>query len=167
MAGLAFRGEAPHDRYHKIPHQGTHNANPLSARVGVAVLGAVEGGEPNRRAAEAGARLMAAANAVFRKEGLPWRVYGERSILHLTSAFTDADARAFDTDGEEPPAEAFQRPQPPERKLLDAALLLSGVDLPPGGQAWTSIAHGEAEAEAFAGALRDAVGILRETGGLA
>ncbi len=168
MAGLAFRGEAPYDRYHKIPHQGTHNANPLSARVGVAVLDAVEDGAPNRRAAEASTRLMEAANAIFREEALPWRMYGSHSILHLGCACTEQEARAFDAGGNRAdPGGATARPQPPERKLFDAALLLSGVDLPPGGQAWTSIAHGAEEVAAFAEALRCAVGILRETGGLA
>jgi hypothetical protein len=48
--------------------------------------------------------------------------------------------------------------------LLRRALMLEGVDLPPGRQAWISAAHGDTELSETLYAFQRAIGRLRELG---
>jgi glutamate-1-semialdehyde 2,1-aminomutase len=76
---LEFRGDREWDSCRKMPHQGTFNANPLSAAAGIATLKAVESGEPNRKANESASYLRAQLNEVIRTQNVDWAVYGDFS----------------------------------------------------------------------------------------
>jgi len=58
------------------------------------------------------------------------------------------------------------KPQPAVRKLIDVALLLNGVDLPSGSQAWLSCQHEESHITFFAQALEKSIDLLRKLGAL-
>jgi glutamate-1-semialdehyde 2,1-aminomutase len=66
----------------KIQHQGTYNANPVSAAAGLAALEFIEATNPGARADESAALLRDGLNEVIEAEGLPWVVYGASSGFH-------------------------------------------------------------------------------------
>lgn len=158
MAGLAF-GDAAHNRAHKVRHNGTFNANPLSAAAGVAALEQIADSDVVARANEAGERLVADLNAVLRARGLRgWAAYGDGSIVHLV-----ANSAAAFAPGELPAAlpvaELKRGGDPATLALLRLALLNHGVDLMRGRSGFLSAAHTDevlaATTERFERALDD------------
>ena len=67
----------------KIPHQGTFNANPLSAAAGIATLEIVATQPVCERANAYAARLREALQRVVVDERLSWAVYGTFSGFHI------------------------------------------------------------------------------------
>ncbi|MBX0326433.1 aminotransferase class III-fold pyridoxal phosphate-dependent enzyme [Oscillochloris sp. ZM17-4] len=157
MRHLAF-GDAAWNRTQKIRHQGTYNANPLSAAAGVAALELVSTGAPGEAAAQSGAALRAAMNDVLRARGLRgWTVYGDSSIFHLF-----ADPAAPVEPGQIPegvPVAALKRGGDPQiTGPLRMALQIEGVNLMRGRCGFVSAAHGAAQVSATAAALDAAIG---------
>lgn len=93
MAGLEFdRGPAQQ----KIVHQGTFNANPVSAASGIACLTLAKEGTVQRAAAEVARQLRVGMNAVLARLKVPGCAYGESSVFHLflgQGAPRDGDVR--------------------------------------------------------------------------
>lgn len=139
----AERGGRP-----KVRHQGTYNANPLSAAAGIACLSLVADPDVQRTATAAASAIKAGMNTVLNQAGIPGCVYGEASMFRIVLG------------GEEPPpASDLRAPLPGSTIQRDGmpgdvaqALLLSmlmeGVALF-GGRGITSIAHGEDEVTAI------------------
>ena len=91
----------------KITHQGTFNANPLSAAAGVAALEIVGTTDACARANRYADDLRHRVNEVFEEEHLAWAAYGMFSNFHI---FTNPDHRAIVPtrfDPLEQPAAAF------------------------------------------------------------
>jgi len=152
------------DRAGRIRHQGTYNANPLSAAAGVAALQLVATGEPTAVAAARGRELVAALNEVLRARRLRgWTAYGDGSIFHLF-----ADPSAPVEPGEAPaglPLAALKRGGDPRTlAALRMALQLAGVDLMRGRSGFVSAAHTSAEVAATAAGLDAALGMLQSDG---
>lgn len=83
----------------KVPHQGTFNANPLSAAAGIATLELVAGTDACARANAYAAELRVAMNDVLRAASLDWCVYGSFSGFFIFTnpqhlAVTPADIEA-------------------------------------------------------------------------
>jgi glutamate-1-semialdehyde 2,1-aminomutase len=74
----AFSPEMPAHR--RISHSGTWNANPLAAAAGVTACKLYLTGEPQRKAAEAGALLRAGLNQAMRARGISGACYGKTMI---------------------------------------------------------------------------------------
>jgi len=83
LRGLEFTGEPRHDRYERVMHYGTFNANPLSAAAGIACLVKLEGGGATRRADEVAAAIREGMDAVLERQGIAGYVYGEASAFHI------------------------------------------------------------------------------------
>jgi glutamate-1-semialdehyde 2,1-aminomutase len=66
-----------------VPHQGTFNASPLSAAAGVTALKLLKDGAAIATANETAAKIRDGMNAVLRKLGASWCVYGEFSAVHI------------------------------------------------------------------------------------
>jgi glutamate-1-semialdehyde 2,1-aminomutase len=146
----------------RVGHQGTFNANPLSAAAAVATLEIVAGTDACARAAAAGARLRDGMNEVLAEEGVPWAAYGEGSIFHV---FTNPEGAPVDPRRFDPHLFGFKvlkagRNMARVNKLR-LAMLVAGVDImgAPGGMA--SAVHGAAELDRTIGAFREAVRALR------
>lgn len=83
------QNDAQWNRFRRIAHQGTFNANPLAAAAGVATLEIVAQGEACARASQRAADLRQGLNEVFRSHrlaGPPRRagcVYGEASHFQI------------------------------------------------------------------------------------
>src|SRR5215469_11658051 len=67
----------------KITHQGTFNANPLSAAAGVAALEIVGTTDACARANRYADTMRRRINEVFEEEHLPWAAYGMFSNFHI------------------------------------------------------------------------------------
>jgi glutamate-1-semialdehyde 2,1-aminomutase len=89
MRALAF-GDAAWSRDHKIRHNGTFNAAPLSAAAGITTLELVASGEPGARAAELCGVLVSRLNAALHARGLRgWAAYRDASIFHIVANCAD------------------------------------------------------------------------------
>ncbi|MBK9710272.1 MAG: aminotransferase class III-fold pyridoxal phosphate-dependent enzyme [Kouleothrix sp.] len=158
MRHLAF-GDADWNREHKIRHNGTFNANPLSAAAGVATLERVATGEPGARAIELCQRLIVGMNRVLRERELSgWAAYGDASIFHLLAG-SSVDFAPGEPAPNVPPSELKQGGDARLLRLLRLGLNNHGVDLMRGRSGFLSAAHTEADVDAtvaaFASALDD------------
>jgi glutamate-1-semialdehyde 2,1-aminomutase len=160
---LAF-GDAEWNRSRKVRHNGTFNANPLSAAAGVAMLEHVARGDAVARAGAMGERLTGALNALLRERGLRgWAAYGEGSIVHLAAGCPQGFAPGELPRGL-PAATLKQGGDPRVVGALRLALLNHGVDLMRGHSAFVSAAHTEADIDATAAAFAAALDDLRAEG---
>ena len=167
ILGLLDFERARRDGVEKIQHQGTFNANPVSAAAGIACLEIIADGEACATATARAQELQAMLNPAFADEGIPWAAFGEHSAVHF---FTNPegleidpmqfDAGALDsetlrTGGKHPAAGKFR-----------LALMLNGVDISsrPGGS--TSCKHSTEDLEHTTRAVRKAVVMLKEEGEL-
>ena len=161
---LDFQVTKASDR-EKISHQGTFNANPLSAAAGLAALEIVGTTDACARANQYADSLRRRINEVFEEEHVPWAAYGLFSNFHI---FTNPDNKAIVPTRFEPleqPAEALAgNRQAGVVHKLRLAMMTGGVDFngSPGGI--VSATHGEAELEDTVTALRDTVRMLRQEG---
>ena len=149
----------------KISHQGTFNANPLSAAAGVAALEIVGTTDACVRANRYADSLRRQINELFEEEHVPWAAYGMFSNFHI---FTNPGGNAISPTRFDPlamPAESyFDKSQSGLVHKFRLAMMTGGVDFSgsPGGVISTT--HGEAELEDTVKALRQTVRMLRQEG---
>lgn len=151
----------------KIQHQGTFNANPVSAAAGIACLEIIAESDACEIATARAQTLQSMLNPVFTSEGVPWAAFGDHSAVYF---FTnprglDIDPETFDpyaldaetlrTGGKHPAAGKFR-----------LALMLNGVDISgrPGGS--TSCTHSQNDLECTTEAVRQAIRLLKDEGEL-
>ena len=151
--------------FEKIGHQGTYNANPLSAAAGTTALPIIRDGDACDRANASGELLRRRWNEVIAEAGLPWACHGSFSSFYLFLNPQGLEIDPLNFDAGEYGAEIFKAKSPLVTKLR-LALLLGGVDVngKPGGT--ISAAHEEADIEHAAGALARAIELLRAEGDL-
>jgi glutamate-1-semialdehyde 2,1-aminomutase len=163
MAALDFAASHAAGR-DKVPHQGTFNANPVSAAAGIATLQIVASTDVCQRANDYAARLRDAMNGVVREEGLPWVIYGTFPSFHIF-----LNPQRLDVTPEEILAGRldYRDIKSVPRSLvtnLRLGMLVAGVDLFswPGGP--TSAVHNDADLHRTTEALRQTVRRLRDEG---
>jgi len=161
MRHLAF-GDSAWNREQKIRHNGTFNANPLSAAAGVAMLEQIASGAPGVRATAACQRLIAGMNDQLRQRELSgWAVYGDASIFHLVVS-SSIDFPPGELAPHTPFAELKNGGDAKLLRLLRLSLNNHGVDLMRGRSGFLSAAHSDADVDttvaAFAAALDDIAG---------
>jgi glutamate-1-semialdehyde 2,1-aminomutase len=151
--------------FEKIPHQGTFNANPLSAAAGTAMLRQVAEGEVTEKANEQGRKLTAAWNRVFAEEGVAWAAYGQGSCVYF---FTNPDAMDIDPlnfDAAAQPIPVMEKAgEHAAAKLFRLALLVNGVDVNAKPGAIVSAAHSDDDIAETAEATRRALEMLKAEG---
>lgn len=149
----------------KVPHQGTFNANPLSAVAGATTLRLVAETDACQRANDYAARLREELSRVLRDADVKWAVYGSFSGFHI---FTNPQKLEISGEG----INACQYDyrvfkSPPARSLLmklRMGMMIHGVELFswPGGP--TSSAHSDDDLRQTADALRQTLRMLRAEG---
>lgn len=147
MQHLAF-GDSAWNSDRKIRHNGTFNANPLSAAAGIAALEQVASGDPITQATERCGQLITALNELFRERQLyGWAAYGDASIFHLI-----VGSSLNFPPGELPPSIAAAELKRGGDAQLLAQLRMGlnncGVDLMRGRSGFLSVAHIESDIEA-------------------
>jgi glutamate-1-semialdehyde 2,1-aminomutase len=162
FAPMEFSGDPKKDRVRRVAQYGTFNASPVCAAAGVATLRLIEDGEVCKKAESFANKLRSGLNQLFREEGLPWGAYGTSSVFHILTSdpctgapLRDGTLDAADIDP------VILKQKGALDGLLRRALLLEGVDLPPGRQAWVSAAHNGTELTATIDAFGRAIERLR------
>ena len=151
----------------KIQHQGTFNANPVSAAAGIACLEIIADGEACATATARAQQLQAMLNPMFAREGVPWAAFGDHSAVYF---FTNPDGLEIDPmqfDASALDAESLRTGgKHPAAGKFRLALMLNGVDISarPGGS--TSCKHSNEDLERTTQAVRKAVIMLKEEGEL-
>jgi glutamate-1-semialdehyde 2,1-aminomutase len=113
----------------KIPHQGTFNANPLSATAGATCLELVADGEAQRKADMAGRELRERMNDTFQELELPGFVYGESSVFHVfLGPGGPGDVESVESGGGDHAA-LLNGPFTPVSTAFQQSMLLEGVHL--------------------------------------
>jgi glutamate-1-semialdehyde 2,1-aminomutase len=159
--------EAKRKGVEKIAHQGTYNANPLSAAAGIAALEIVLAEDVCGRASRQGAKLRALMNDALVEEGVPWAAYGDSSNFYVYTNPGNAplDPKTFDPAARGDKALRASASHPAVNKLR-LALLVHGADVSPKPGGVLSVAHGERELERTANAFRRALRMLKDEGEL-
>ena len=151
----------------KVRHQGTFNANPVSAAAGVAALEIIKTGEPGARADATAKTVRHELNRVLAEENVPWAIYGEFSIFHI---FTNPRQLAITPAEFDPTAYDYKTFAADPRDMLLAKLrlgmLIHGVDLKGWRGGFLSAVHDEADIERTTEAWRKTLRMLREEGEL-
>ena len=78
-----YTGDAHHDRYKKIHHQGTFNANPLSCAAGIVTLKRIATGDPHKLANKSAEMIRNGMNSILEEQGVAGYAYGDTSCIHL------------------------------------------------------------------------------------
>jgi len=142
MDQIAFSADPQGNRYRRMLHYGTFNANPLSAAAAVAMLSAIADGTHQRRAGELTLRLIDGMNERLAAAKVPGCVYGDLSAFHLLVGQAefgpDDAAQLLERASPERLSQGMGRLGHPVR----AALLLEGVD-PSGPAGRLSSAHSD------------------------
>ena len=143
MELLEIRDDPEWMRDRKMPHQGTFNANPVSAAAGIATLQAVRTGVPSKTANSMAARLRKGMNEVIDSFRLNLCVYGTFSEFRYLIGHDLGDVRAKEIDLSQIEYTKLKRAVDPALvQNLRCGLLLHGVDTPAHG-GLTMAAHGE------------------------
>ncbi|MBI4320626.1 MAG: aspartate aminotransferase family protein [Chloroflexi bacterium] len=149
MELLAFSFDGQRNRFGRIAHPGTFNANPVSAAAGVAALGIVAEGDVHHHVDRIGTILKAALNDAIARLGLPGAcVYGEGSVLHflLGSGCQRSPACDFVACNYDPDRLKMGIASKAKRPFA-FAMQRHGVDLMGGHAAFISAAHSEADVD--------------------
>lgn len=153
--------------FEKIGHQGTYNANPVSAAAGLAALEIIANDGMCEKANAYGEALRAELNDVIRAEGVPWAVYGEYSTFHV---FTNPKGRAdVSPDKFDPLAlgyEELKANAPGAVQKLRLAMILNGVDIMgwPGGN--IAAVHTDDDRVTTVEAFRESLRMMKAEGDL-
>jgi glutamate-1-semialdehyde 2,1-aminomutase len=83
MAVMEQTGDAHHDRYERVYHGGTFNANPYCAATGNAALNIVATGEMQATADMMAERLRVGLREIVDRYEVAACVYGESSTFHI------------------------------------------------------------------------------------
>ena len=149
MAVMEQSGDSHHDRFERVLHGGTFNANPYAAATGNAALKIVATGEMQDQADRMAERIRRGLGEIVDRYEVAACVYGESSTFHLffgSRSIEGLDANAL-------------KNQPPEtQKAFRQAVQVRGVDLMSRTSGVLSGVHTEADIdqslEAFDGAIK-------------
>jgi glutamate-1-semialdehyde 2,1-aminomutase len=159
MDQMTIRGDARRDRYERVMHLGTFNANPVSAAAALACLEIVATGAPQRHADAVAARLREGLDAVLVKRGVAGYVYGDASTFHIYLEAVPGSGR---------PRETLRTLDAVTLKSIPGAVVsaiqngfrVRGVELMSYTGGVTSAAHSEADVDETVAAFDDLVGAL-------
>lgn len=167
MAALEFRpDDADWNRYHRVNHPGTFNANPLSASAGIAMLKIAQTGQPQKQIVEMGLRFIREMNRVIKQLGIEGScVYGDGPIFHVLlgkGACANPDGTLKEGCADVLTLRKANDPQ--VKAALQNGMLNRGVDLMSGHAGIISTAHTEADLALTAEAFHDTLREMQEAG---
>ncbi|HZA22772.1 MAG TPA: aminotransferase class III-fold pyridoxal phosphate-dependent enzyme, partial [Dehalococcoidia bacterium] len=149
MQVLAQTGDSHRDRYQRVYHGGTFNANPYAAATGNAALRIVATGEMQEQADRMAERLCRGLREIVDRYEVAACVYGESSTFHLY--FGGRSIEGMD-------ASALKNQSVATQQAFRQALQVRGVDLMSRTSGVLSGTHTEADIDqalaAFDGAIK-------------
>jgi glutamate-1-semialdehyde 2,1-aminomutase len=148
----------------KIQHQGTFNANPVSATAGYTALSIIESSELNETANASGEYLRQGMNDILQDMKIPWAAYGEFSGIHM---FTNPNNRPIQPVAFDPFSIPWQELKENVSKTVtkfQLAMLVNGVEFNgyPGGT--ISSVHSKVDLNYTIAAFRESLKMLRSEG---
>lgn len=167
MSALEFHpGDADWNRYKRINHPGTFNANPLSAAAGIAMLKVAETGEAQTYVSELGSKLVGEMNKAISQLGLEGScVYGDGPIFHILlgkGACVNPDGTlardCVDT------LTLRQANSPEVKAALQRGMMRRGVDLMSGHAGIIATAHTGDDVALTATAFYETLGEIQQAG---
>jgi glutamate-1-semialdehyde 2,1-aminomutase len=139
MQVMQQTGDADHDRFERVSHGGTFNANPYCAATGNAALSIVATGKMQEQADRMAARLRTGLQEVLDRHEVPACVYGDASTFHVY--FGSRSIEGYD-------ANTLKTIPAPIQDNFRQALQLHGVDLMSRCSGVLSGVHTEADIDA-------------------
>jgi glutamate-1-semialdehyde 2,1-aminomutase len=146
-----------------VAHQGTYNAEPVSAAAGIATLTELRDSDAIERANRTATAIRDGINAAIRRRGLRWCAYGQFSDFHLYRGEVSPE----DVYAGQVPWQSLKGGIPLELvNRIRAGFLLHGVDIAawPGGL--VSAAHNEEDVARTVSAFESTFDMLAAEGGL-
>jgi len=128
LAPMEF-GDARHNRFNRVAHQGTFNANPLAAACGIASLEILASGEVQEHANCLGRDLRQGMNEVLEEQEVPGLVYGESSQFHILLGIECPRGKDTEACALTLPLETLGRGSGTLVQPLKLAMYLEGIDL--------------------------------------
>jgi glutamate-1-semialdehyde 2,1-aminomutase len=147
----------------KVRHPGTHNAHPLSAAAGIAMLDAVADGAAQSRADEMAGWLRRELDAVLTRTGVTGFVHGVSSTFRVAVGMPRPAGDPTDWWRTVGTDELKHGTPAPIHHALQASMLLEGVHMFQ-GRGFLSSAHTEADVERTAAAFERSLLRLRRAG---
>ncbi|HEX3992584.1 MAG TPA: aminotransferase class III-fold pyridoxal phosphate-dependent enzyme [Acetobacteraceae bacterium] len=149
----------------KISHQGTFNANPVSAAAGIATLEIIATTDACARANAFGEAVRMKMNEVLEEEKLKWAVHGSYSGLHVYTNSDGADIVPGRFDAVPFISKMLNKPRGEGVSgQLRVGMLVNGVDMNSGPSAWISATHGPEEMAITVDAFRTTIRALKREG---
>ena len=149
MQVMGLTGDGHHDRFERVLHTGTFNANPYTTAGGNAALRIVATGQMQDQADRMAERLRVGLRQIVDSYEVAACVYGEASTFHIYFGGTSIDGLDANT---------LKVPKPAIEKALRQAINVRGVDLMSRTSGVTSGVHTENDIdlslEAFDGAFK-------------
>ena len=149
MSVMEITGDADHDRFQRVYHGGTFNANPYCAATGNAALRIAATGEMQDTADRMAERLRVGLRDIIDRREVAASVYGESSTFHIY--FGGRSIEGLDANALKGGSSAIQT-------NFRQALQVRGVDLMSRTSGVLSGVHTEADIdqslEAFDGAIQ-------------
>ena len=149
--------------FEKIGHQGTFNANPLSASAGVATLEKVRDESPTQDAIDTALSIRKKVNRVFAEENIRWACYGQFSELHFFTNPENLDLNPENFEFMHRKCDFFKS-DPETVSKFRLGLMINGVDINGKLAGKVSAVHTEADADRTADAVRGAIDMMRSEG---
>jgi glutamate-1-semialdehyde 2,1-aminomutase len=167
LEALEFRPDDPQwNRYRRVHHPGTFNANPLSAAAGIAMLSEAATGEPQEHTARMGRALTIELNRTIHDLGIEGScVYGDGPIWHVLlgrGARANADGTLDLSSANTLTLREANRPA--VKAALRGGLMRRGVDLMSGHAGIMSSAHTQADLDQTVEAFRETLREMRDEG---
>jgi glutamate-1-semialdehyde 2,1-aminomutase len=167
MSAFEFRpGDDQWNRYRRINHPGTFNANPLSACAGIAMLKIAQTGEVQRQLDDMGRRLVAEMNGGLEQLDIEGScVYGDGPIWHVLlgkGARVNNDGTLV--EGSADVLTLRKANDPSVKAAFQSGMLSRGVDLLSGHAGIMSTAHTEDDLALTATAFYETLRGMREAG---
>lgn len=149
----------------KISHQGTFNANPLSAAAGVVMLEAVDKTDATDKAIAQARKLRAKVNRVFEEEKVPWSAYGQFSEIHFFTNPANMDIKPSSFD----PFKLKRKDFKADKAMVTRfrlGLMVNGMDINGKLAGKVSAVHSDEDLDASAESVRRSVYMLKNEGAL-
>jgi glutamate-1-semialdehyde 2,1-aminomutase len=155
MGILARTGDTQRDRFQRVSHGGTFNANPYCAATGNAALRIAATGEMQDQADRMAERLRQGLRKIIDRHGVAACVYGESSTFHVYFGARSIEGLDANTLKNVPAA---------IQNGLRQALQVRGVDLMSRCSGVLSGVHTEADIDAALQAFDGAIKAMLEEG---
>ncbi len=157
---IAFRNDPEWNAKRRVAHQGTFNANPMSAAAGAKALEIIASEPINERANAMAARLKKGLNDIFSKMEVPGHARGTASIVHLTMADCDCDRGICNMPHQQiKDAGSVAVTVPLKRAMINA-----GVDIMGRGTLLVGATHQEKDIDQTIGAFEQSLTAMRKEG---